>query len=99
MNAVGAANGLRARLAETEKPHLAVRHQGGHGAHRVFDRHRWVDAVLIVQIDHLDGEALQARLAGTDDVLRPPVGNFATAAAEITELRRHEYLGTAPGDR
>src|SRR5258708_26372353 len=96
MNAVGAANGFRARLAETEKAGLAVRDQPGHGADRLFDRHGWIDAVLIIQIDHLDAEALQAGLAGSDHVLRPPVGYFAPAAAEIAELGRHEYLGTAP---
>src|SRR5712692_2424595 len=86
MNAVGAANGFRASLAETEKADLAVLHQPRHGAHRLFDRHGWIDAVLIIQIDHLDTEALQTRLAGADHVLWPPVGYFAPAAAEITEL-------------
>src|SRR5262249_28310266 len=55
-------------------------------------------AVLIVQIDHLDTEALQTRLAGTDHVLRPPVGYFAPAATEIAEFGRHEDLRAAPRD-
>src|SRR5260370_17410925 len=96
MNAVGAANGFRARLAETEKADLAVLHQPGHGAYRLFDRHGWIDAMLIKQIDHLDAEALQAGLAGTDHVRRPPVGNFAAAAAAISDFGLHAYLGTAP---
>src|SRR5258708_26305682 len=99
MNAVGAANGFRARLAETEKAGLAVRDQPGHSAHRLFDRHGWIDAVLIIQIDHLDTEALKTRVAGTDHVLGPPVGYFAPAAAEITEFGRHEDLPAAPSDR
>src|SRR5258708_17775446 len=98
MNAVGATNGFRACLAETEKADLAVLHQPGHGAYRLFDRHGWIDAMLIKQIDRLDVEALQTRLAGTDHIRRPPVGNFAAAAAEIAEFGRHEYLGTAPRD-
>src|SRR5260370_21614723 len=98
MNAVGATNGFRACLGETEKADLAVLHQGGHGAYRVLDGRGWMDAVLIVQIDHLDAEALQTGLAGTDHVLRPPVGNFAAAAAEIAELGRHEDLRAAPRD-
>src|SRR5260370_39795175 len=98
MNAVGASNGFRACLAETEKADLAVLHQGGHGARRLFDRHGWIDAVLIIQIDHLNAEALQTRLAGADHVLRPSVGYFAPAAAEIAEFGRHEDLRAASRD-
>src|SRR5712671_1394904 len=57
-----------------------------------------IGTVLIIQIDHLDAEALQTGLAGSDHVLRPPVGYFAAAAAEIAELGRHEDLGAAPRD-
>src|SRR5260370_11947997 len=96
MNAVGAANGFRACLAETEKADLADLHQPGHGAYRLFDRHGWIDAMLIKQLDHLDAEALQTGLAGTDHVLRPPAGYFAPAAAAIAELRPHEALRASP---
>src|SRR5258708_19881668 len=73
MNAVGATNGFRACLAETEKADLAVLHQGGHGAYRLFDRLGWIDAALIVHIAHLDAEALHTGLPPPPPPLLPPL--------------------------
>ena len=40
-------------------------HQLGHRADRVLDRRVGIDAVLVVEVDRLDAEPLQARLAAT----------------------------------
>jgi len=99
MNPVGAPDRLRSRFAQPEKTDLALLHQLGHGADGIFDRHRRIDAMLIVEIDHLDAEALEARLARTHDVFRTAVRDLAAAArAQIAELRRQYDFGAAPLD-
>ena len=50
-------------LGQAEVAHLALLHQLGHGAHRLLDRRVGVDAVLVVEVDHLDAEPLQALVA------------------------------------
>ena len=42
----------------------------GHRADRVFDRHRWIDPVLIIKIDHIDAEPLEGGVAGLPHVLQ-----------------------------
>ena len=64
VNLVGAADGLRRRLAQAEEAHLALRDELRHRADGVLDRHRRVDAMLVVEVDHVDAEALEAQVAG-----------------------------------
>jgi hypothetical protein len=99
MDGVRAANGLRPRLAETKRAHFALLDQAGHRADRVLYRHAWIDSVLIIEIDNFDAEALEAGVAGTQDMFGTPVGKFAVAAAEVSEFRCHHDLFTAPLDR
>ena len=89
----------RARFADAERAHLALLHQLAHGADRILDRHFRIDAVLVIEIDHIDAEALQALLAGLDHEVRPAVGEFAVLAAEIAELGRQHHAGAAALDR
>src|SRR5579863_3503000 len=98
VHGVRAAHGLRARLAHPQRADLALLNQLRHGAHGILGRHGGIDAVLVVQIDHLDAQTLEARLAGTDDKFGTAVGDLAAAAAEIAELRRQNHFGAATFD-
>jgi hypothetical protein len=51
MDGLGAAQGVRRRLAEAEVPHLPLADQRGHGAHRLLDRRTGIDAVQAVEVD------------------------------------------------
>src|SRR6185312_158769 len=75
--------------------HLALRDQLGHGADSVLDRHGGVDAMLIVKVDDVDAEPLQARLAGLDHVLRPPVDALARCGLDLAEFAG-EHDAVAP---
>src|ERR1700733_74574 len=95
MRSVRAADGLRARFADAQRAHFALLHELRHGADRILDRHIRIDAVLVIKIDYIDAEALEAFLARLDHEIRPAVGEFAVAAAEITELGRKHHTGPA----
>ena len=58
MDRVGPPDSLGLGFAEPQRPYLAGFHQLGHGAHRLLDRHRGIDAVLVVEIDHIDTQPL-----------------------------------------
>src|SRR5919197_165723 len=57
-----------------------------------FDRRVPVDAVLVVEIDHIDAEPPQGRLACQLDVLRAAVDAHPAAVwiAHVAELRRED---------
>lgn len=81
--------------------HLALADQPGHRAHRVLDRRVGVDAVLIVEVDRLDAEPSQARLAGGADVIRAPAHALegAVLAANVAELGGENHRVAAIADR
>src|SRR5439155_15746363 len=91
---MGAADGIGAGLAQAEVAHLALLHEPRHGADRVLDRHSGVDAVDVIEVDRLDAEPLEARLAGDRHVIRLAVDAAALAArpADVAELRGDEIL-------
>src|SRR5947207_11735366 len=60
---MGAPDALGVRLAEPEVAYLALLDEAAHRAVRVLDRHARVDAVLVVEIDRVDPQPLQASLA------------------------------------
>src|SRR5512139_2231807 len=62
VHGVGPADGLRARLRETDVADLSFLHQGSHGTHGFLDRHLRVHAVLVVEIDEVDAKPLQTGL-------------------------------------
>src|SRR5881398_2239538 len=64
---------LGPRFREAEPAHLPRAHQVGHRAHRVLDRRVRIHAVLVVEVDRLEAEALQAPVARGAHVLRAPV--------------------------
>ena len=101
MDGVRAANRVRSGLGEPEVAHLALLHELGHCADRLLDRRLEVDAVLVVEVDRVDAEALQRRLAGRADVLRlaADAEELARRSAHVPELRREHDLVAAAGDR
>ena len=88
MHLVCAADGFGRRLRQADVAHLACAHQLGHGADRVLDRRVGVDAVLVVEVDRVDAEPLEAGLAGLAHVSgRPSKPVMApSAAAHDAEL-------------
>src|SRR5262249_7544493 len=73
MGAVGAPDRLGAGLREAEIAHLPRCDELRHRAYRVLDRHGAVDAMDVVEVDGVDAEAFQARVARLRDVFGPPV--------------------------
>src|SRR6266566_3619023 len=71
LHRVGAADGLRACLRETEVPHLALRDQLLRRAGDVLDGDLPIDAVLVEQVDRLDLESTERSLGHLTDVPGP----------------------------
>ena len=64
MDFVCAAHGLRGGLGQPEVADLSCAHEFGHSANGFFDGDIGIDAMLVVEIDRVDAEALQACIAG-----------------------------------
>ena len=62
MHRVGPAHDPRSHLGEADVAHLSLRHQLGQRAHRLLDRHRGVEPVLVVEIDVVRSQPLQRSL-------------------------------------
>src|SRR6185437_3360909 len=76
--------------------HLALRNELGHGADGVLDRHGRVDAMLVVEIDDIDAEPLQARVAGLDNVVRTAVDPLAGGGLDLAEFGgEHDAVAAA----
>src|SRR5262245_42937434 len=87
MHAMRAPDSLRSGLAQPEITHLALLDEARHCADRVLDRHGRIDAVLVVEIDDIDAEPLEALIARDRHIVWPPVGQSALAAgAHVAEL-------------
>src|SRR5262249_51342199 len=102
MDLAGAAHGLDARFGEAEIADLSFLHELRHRADRVLDRRLWIDAVLVIEIDHVDAEALQAALARLPHVVRPAADAAHHVVLWIThdaELGRQRHFLAAPLDR
>ena len=100
MHGVRAADGPRRRLGEPDVPHLAGAHQLGHGADGLFDRRARVDAVLVVEIDGIDAQALQRGVAGGANVFRTSIDAdpAPVGIALVAELGRQDDLVAAAAD-
>src|SRR5437867_669370 len=96
----GAAERLGPRLGEAEPAHLARAHEVGHRTHGVLDRGARVHPVLVVEVDRLDAEALQAPVACGAHVLRPPVDGAhpRVVAAHDAELGGDDDLVAPAAD-
>src|SRR5437868_1238182 len=81
---MGAPDALGVRLAEPEVAHLSLLDDAAHRADRVLDRHARVDAVLVVEVDRVDPQPLQAGLAGLLHIVGAAVD--AVSAAGLAGL-------------
>src|SRR5579885_2592691 len=97
MRRMGAADALGRRLAQADMAHLALLDEPRHAADRFLDRNRGIDAVLVVQVDVIDAEPLQARLAGPLEIFGAavhPVG--AARVLGLAELGgEHDLVAPA----
>ncbi len=90
---MGAPDRVGRGLGQAEVLHLAGLHQIRHGADRILDRHRGVDAVLVVEVDDVKARALEARVAGLAHVVGPAVDALEAAVrvADVAELGGHHH--------
>src|SRR4051812_5741831 len=90
MDLVGAADGLGACFGEAERAYLARFDQTLHRADGFLDRHLRVDAMLVIDIDHVDPQALEARLARSEHMVRAAVDVLlAVRQLHLPELGGH----------
>jgi hypothetical protein len=101
ISASGSADGGRGRFGKAEVADFAHLDQRGHGTDSLLDRNLRIDAVLIVEIDDVDLEPLEAGIDGVKYVL--PVAahaeELALRAADVAELRGQEHILAAARDR
>src|SRR5258708_30935902 len=60
---------FRPRFGEAERSDLALGNKLGHGGDGFFDGNIGIDAMLIIEIDGFDAQALKARVARAANVL------------------------------
>ena len=91
---------FRRGFGEAEVADLSLVLEARHFPDRIFDRNIGIDAVLIIEIDRLDPEPLEARLAGGADIFRIAAHSeeFAIGPAHIGELGREKDLVAAAPD-
>ena len=101
MDGVRAADRLRRRLREPEVRTLPAVDELGHRADRLLDRRVRVDAVLVVEVDVVDAEALQRGVASRCGRSRdePSIVRVPSSSRTIAELRRQHDLVATTGDR
>ena len=78
---------------------LALGDEFGHGAEGVGDRHLRVGAVQVVEVDDVDAEPGQGRLAVAAHMLGPPVEMHPIGVPDDAELRGDLGLPGQPGQR
>jgi len=64
-------------------PHLPFLNQVLHRSRHVFDRHRGVNPVLIVQVNRLDPEPFERTLGALLDVLGPAIHKLLPAGIDL----------------
>src|SRR5438045_1224936 len=101
MHLVGAPNRLDRSLAQPDVAHFPLTYELGHRANGVFYRRVPVDAMLVVEIDCLDAQALERSFAGLTDVLGFAVDTEKRArlgVADVSKLCSEDHLVAFPLD-
>src|SRR5580700_1682495 len=102
MNRRCAAHRCRPSLRQSDMTNLARLHEIRHGADGFFNRRAWIDAMLIVEIDRVNTEPLQARVATRLHVLGLTTDAAQTRirlVAHDSELRRKKNLVAPAANR
>ena len=102
MDGVGAADRLGRRLREPQEADLAGIDELGHRADGLLDRDVGVDAVLVVEVDVVDAQAPQRRVARVHHVLGAAVDaarRGVLGVADDPELGGQHHLVAPVGDR
>jgi hypothetical protein len=79
-------DGRSAGFGQAEVADLTGSYQVLDGTGHVLDRHVWIDAVLIEQVDTVDLQSLQRRVRDLPDVVRSAIG-LATLADHKSKFR------------
>ena len=97
---VGPADGGRGGLGDAQVADLTGGHQLGQCPPGVLHRHRGVHPVLVVEVDVVDPEPLERRVARPPHVVGPAVhaDERAVRSALVAELGGQRHLVPAPGD-
>jgi hypothetical protein len=78
-------------------PNLALSLEPHHGADRILDGYRLVDAMDEIEVDIVGAKPLEALVARFDDVVRIALGSgLAVEQANVAELRCKEYFSRRP---
>ena len=95
------ADGGRGGLRQAQEPDLAGPDQFAHRSHGVLDGHLGINPVLVVQVNDIHAEALQAGVAAGADVFGPAVHaqELALGIADVAELRGEDHLVATALDR
>ena len=93
---MGAVNGLHPGFRKSKVLHLAGGDEVLHRSSHIFNRHRGIDAMLIVEIDHIGSKALERGLYHGLDMFGPaiqPLPPRASIGIEVEpELGRDHHL-------
>src|SRR5262249_60225965 len=98
----GTPEGVPRRFRQPEVPNLPGGDELCHRAHRVLDRQVGIRSVLVVEVDVIDAEPLQRRVARAAYILRSAIDGTKAAVvgtAPAAELRREPHLFARAGDR
>src|SRR5262249_34066508 len=97
-----ASNRLRSCFRKAEVFHLTLLNQVLHRSRHVFDRHVWINTVLIEHINDLDLESLERGLGDLLDVLWPTIqphpARLSVGLKFESELRGYHHLLTEGGE-
>jgi hypothetical protein len=98
MNTMGAADGLRSSLRQSEVADLTLPHEFGHGTDGLLDRHLRIDPVLVVQVDDINFQPPQTGLTGLMHVFRPAIHALTRLGPHLPELGSENRLVATTGD-
>src|SRR5205823_3076885 len=86
---------------EAKEADLSLSDELGQRSDRFLDRGVGVDAMLLIEVDRVDAEPAQARLARLPHILRPPAdaSRAALRVPHMTELCCQHDLVSASADR
>src|SRR5271168_275880 len=91
MSRMRPADSFHAGLGEAEKTHFTLAHQVRHRANRLLDRHLLIHAMLVIEIDMIDAEALERRVAGGAHVLGPAVDRALAVGEDLVAELGRDY--------